>query len=545
MKRQKYLQTAFDKVRFNNFGCRQRGQRARTGNSINWRASGTVLCASLLLTLFCWAGGQAIKADTSIGDPREVRVENTTASPGGSVTVNIRVNAVGDESEYGFILSYDQMILSNPVVGAGNAGATVLDCNIATIPQVNCSVGGFPNNNPMSSNSGIGEIGAGEDQILITVTFMVAANAPNGNTPLTLSMVNTSSDVPQLFFPTVENGVVTISGATPTPTPTPTGTVIGRVTYANAPTITGVPFTTINAAGSIPLSTMTDANGFYSLSGFGLGAYTITPSKANQVNGISNLDASLIAQHIVGLTVLNATQLIAADTSGNGTVSSLDASYIAQFVVGIPNPGVTGTWRFLPASRSYPNVMTNQTNQDYSAILLGEVTGNWNPAGPLRPDLLTLQSDQTTQEDKRRQIITIDAQANLSAEAERALTVNLTATNVTDEDILGYQFDLLYDEQDIEPQAVGCDVSETISRGMTAICHAAEPGVLKVVVFGITPMSGTGTLLKLNFKVVRATGSTPALTIRDFMFNESTPLKAIIDGQVSITEPTAVTVSIR
>ena len=41
------------------------------------------------------------------GNPREVRVESTTASAGQMVTVNIRVNAVGNESEYGFIISYD------------------------------------------------------------------------------------------------------------------------------------------------------------------------------------------------------------------------------------------------------------------------------------------------------------------------------------------------------------------------------------------------------------------------------------------------------
>jgi len=231
LKQQKYLQTAFDKVRFNAFGNRQRGQQARTGNIINQLTVGAVLCASLLLTLFFWTGGQAVEAESSLGTltqtppPREVRVESTTATAGGSVTVNIRVNAVGDEAEYGFIISYDTSVLSNPVIGAGNAGASVRSCNTTTNPgQINCSVGGFPTNNPMSSDPGIGEIAAGNNQILITVTFMVAANAPSGDTPLTLSNVNASSDLPQIFFPTATNGVVTIVGPTPTPTPTPVAT---------------------------------------------------------------------------------------------------------------------------------------------------------------------------------------------------------------------------------------------------------------------------------------------------------------------------------
>ena len=83
--------------------------------------------------------------------------------------------------------------------------------------------------------------------------------------------------------------------------------------------------------------TSSDSSGFYSLTGFGSGSYLVTPSRANQSsasNGFSSLDASRIAQHLAGLITLNSNQLIAADTTGNGTVSSLDAAYIAQFLVG-------------------------------------------------------------------------------------------------------------------------------------------------------------------------------------------------------------------
>ncbi|MBA2737923.1 MAG: carboxypeptidase regulatory-like domain-containing protein, partial [Pyrinomonadaceae bacterium] len=57
-------------------------------------------------------------------------------------------------------------------------------------------------------------IAAGNNQILITVTFTVAANAPVGATPLTLSNVNASSDAPQLFTPTATGGKVTILAQT-------------------------------------------------------------------------------------------------------------------------------------------------------------------------------------------------------------------------------------------------------------------------------------------------------------------------------------------
>jgi hypothetical protein len=162
------------------------------------------------------------------GVQREVRVENAMGSAGQQVTINIRVDAQGDESEYGFILNYQSRVLSNPVVGAGSAGASVRSCNVSDAGQLKCSVGAFTNNNPSSSDSGIGEIAAGTNQILITVTFTVEAGISQGDTHLTLSQVNASSDAPQLFMPTVTNGVVTILAPTAA-----SAQVGGRVMQAN------------------------------------------------------------------------------------------------------------------------------------------------------------------------------------------------------------------------------------------------------------------------------------------------------------------------
>ena len=115
-----------------------------------------------------------------------------------------------------------------------------------------------------------------------------------------------------------------------------------------------------------------------------------------------------------------------------------------------------------------------------------------------------------------------------------SLTVNLTSADVTGKGIIAYQFDLLYDAKLIEPQSVSCDVSDTMSSRMTAICNVSEPGVLKVVVFGTTPMTGEGTLLKLNFKAVGKAAKRSALTLQNFMFNEGVPTKAQAIRQIGI-----------
>ncbi len=50
---------------------------------------------------------------------------------------------------------------------------------------------------------------------------------------------------------------------------------------------------------------------------------------------LSPFDASLILQHLVGLSEIPTDQLFIADVSGDGTVSALDASLILQHLVGL------------------------------------------------------------------------------------------------------------------------------------------------------------------------------------------------------------------
>lgn len=141
----------------------------------------------------------------------ELRVESTSAIAGQNFVLNIRVDATGQEAEYGFRLLYQPLKLANPTVGAGNAGASVRACNTAVAGVVNCSVGGFPTNLPGSADPGIGEIPAGNNQILLTITFSVLTNAAAGASPLTLANVNTSNDNADLLTIAATGGAVNIA----------------------------------------------------------------------------------------------------------------------------------------------------------------------------------------------------------------------------------------------------------------------------------------------------------------------------------------------
>lgn len=218
--------------------------------------------------------GRASGLNTVNTHQRQLRVESATASAGAMVTVNIRVDSMGNEAEYGFILNYDSTRLTNPVVRAGTAGASVRSCNTATAGRVNCSVGGFPNNNPTSSDSGIGEIAAADNQILITVTFTVAANAPTGTPPLTLTNVNASSDLPALLPITSMDGTVTITGPTAA-----TASVSGRVKTATGVGIDGVTVSLFNTQSGETVTVTTGLGGVYVFEGIAVGSdYIIAPT---------------------------------------------------------------------------------------------------------------------------------------------------------------------------------------------------------------------------------------------------------------------------
>ena len=97
----------------------------------------------------------------------------------------------------------------------------------------------------------------------------------------------------------------------------------------------------------------TGKSGWINFQDLDSGQYRISPEKNNDVNGISSYDASLIMQHVVGISsITDKYALQAADVSGNGTLSSLDAFYILDHSVGnrkLPFPGVGKVWAFSPS----------------------------------------------------------------------------------------------------------------------------------------------------------------------------------------------------
>jgi hypothetical protein len=404
-------------------------------------------------------------------------------------------------------ITYNASVLTNPIVTIGTVppGGSGFTVNTSSPGTIVISI--F-NSNPF--------VGAGT---LANISF-TANGLPGTSSPITYSAFKYNEGSP---CSTTSNGLVTVIS----------GNITGTVSYGNALGLPApprhVPNVALNAAGSIPVNTLTASNGTYTLTGMGSGAYTVTPSKTGDVFGaVSSFDSGQIAQHVVNLTTLNSNQLIVADVSGAGGVSSFDAALIARYVTLLPGSGSTGTWRFLPVNRSYPNVNAGATGQDYDALLMGDVSGNWFDPSATRPapmifDLLS----------KPLMVNVPKMEAQVGGQVEIPIAIQDT----TDKAINAYQFELEYDPAVLSPvMENGARVAGTVSDGYVVTVNPTEPGVLRVAAFGALPLQGEGSLINLRFEVIGAVGSSSSLVWRTFGLNEGGIYFKAEDGGIQVVQ---------
>jgi hypothetical protein len=145
-----------------------------------------------------------------------------------------------------------------------------------------------------------------------------------------------------------------------------------------------------------------EATGQFQFSGVLDGTHTLNIEKEDGINdSVRGYDASLILSHVVGSATLTGSALAAADVTGNGEISALDASKVLEVAAGletVPFANQVSAWAFEPAERRYDEITSNITNADFTAIFMGDVSGNW---GDLSTQSLTgvrLELDSVTRE---------------------------------------------------------------------------------------------------------------------------------------------------
>ncbi|MBN2030704.1 FG-GAP repeat protein [bacterium] len=139
-------------------------------------------------------------------------------------------------------------------------------------------------------------------------------------------------------------------------------------------------------------TTQTDGSAHYLLNVVPGGDITVTPSKPagedfNEIT-ITSFDAALVARYTVGLESFTTDQKRAADGDQNENITMYDAVQIARYAVGLSiSAGVhVGDWIFEPENRYYPNIQQSYNEQDFEAIIIGDIDGSWDPALPKTSD---------------------------------------------------------------------------------------------------------------------------------------------------------------
>lgn len=177
-----------------------------------------------------------------------------------------------------------------------------------------------------------------------------------------------------------------------------TVTISGKIQTEDNEAIPGV---TVNLTGSQTQSMTTASDGVYSFTVNVGGDYTITPSKTNDAptnTGVTTTDITLIRRHVLGSTLLNSPyKIIAADANNSSFVSTADIPPVRIVVLSATAkfpPLNSRLWEFVSSyndptspfpfvtTRTYTNLTSDQLNQDFIGVKIGDVNNSWTPPAP-------------------------------------------------------------------------------------------------------------------------------------------------------------------
>jgi hypothetical protein len=306
--------------------------------------------------------------------------------------------------------------------------------------------------------------------------------------------------------------------------------------------------------GTVSGSTVTDPAGNYSFTGLPSGGtYAVTPTKTALAPGSAGINTlGVIAaqkQFLNTGTPLTGCRLNAADASpvnGDGAVNTLDVVAIQRFFTfQTTGLGRCGRYQFTPASNTYTAITTNQTAQNYSALVFGDTAGSpfvHRPEGPSDNEMSAGEAPITVAAVSLPEVAVAQSKSDF---IEAVKTTEIDANNK----LVGFQGDLTFDERVITFQ------SEPVSNaGLTAdnwnVSGNVLPGVgpirtLRISAYSndFTPLAGSGTLFDLNMRRV-----SPGVQSTPLIWAEPPDNFIFIDADLSMqragnTAPGRVTIS--
>jgi len=466
------------------------------------------------------ATGTATSFATGISSPVDIQVAND-----GSLYYLTRGTSSIFRVQYS---GASTLVINDLAITEGNAGTSVANFNVLLSPASSQTV---TVQYATANNTAL----AGTDYVLSGGTLTFAPGVTTQPASVTING-DTAFEPDETFFVNLTsptNATIADSQGVGTITNDDQPAISGRLNYLDSATgARNVTMTLTGNNGFVTRMTTTDANGDYSFVNVPTGNnYTLTPARAPEAHdpSITGFDASRAARFEAMLLSLTPNQQIAGDSSNNGSVTAFDASQIARYELSIPSAGsIAGSWKFAPASLSINNLNADQINQNLTAILVGDISGNWTPSGPAPANSSPAVAIRVALPIKQ------DPPGGPS-------TIPIAVGDTTGQGIGAYSFDISFNPSVLVPQTTPYDATGTLSSGWSITANTATPGHLILNAFSTTDLTGQGVLLNLKFNVVSGVGSTNTspLTWVNFTFNEGTPGDIDINGSFTATAPSA------
>jgi CSLREA domain-containing protein len=514
-----------------------------------------------------------------------------TASANGVTVSNIVVSAVGNVTadivaDCSAVANTNFTLTVTDSVGASSNATLTVNVTPNTPPSVgtyaNTSLtsGGGTTVTPSAAPADNGSIASATAAASGAFTGTLSVNPTTGVVTISNANPGGSYTITVTF---TDNCVATTS---PTFTLNVTYSISGTVNYNTTtpanPTVKPVPNVVISATIASSVSTNTNSAGAYTLNNLiANGHYLVTPTKVGDANGITPFDATLVLRHVaangVGANALSANQQLAADTNNSGTITPFDATQILRYVAAGMQNGTTGQvadWKFVPPSRDYPSLTSSLTNENYQAILIGEVDGSWTPPGMFAfasgkieaakqqsptdavvrelEESIRLLSAHTNAADALQQEkfesesgkskkpltdgaaeVQVSLPTNAAAVAGSVVTVPVLLTNTANKEISAYSFAVRFDSSMLQPENSPIDKTGTLSgNGFTVVSDTDTAGRIGIAALSLNgTVSTSGTLLYLRFKVIGAMSDSKDAETTALTFETTAQSNGIFEGK--------------
>lgn len=202
---------------------------------------------------------------------------------------------------------------------------------------------------------------------LIVLNFQVGTGAMEGQTcTLEFTGDNNISDPDENAFTLDLNGgtFTVVEGYQ----------ITGYVSYCG----TNIAISNVEIAltGDTELNTNTDNTGEYQVDAV-QGNVAITPSKSDEIGDINGFDLLRLKNILLGVHTPTACETWVGDCNGDDGVNGFDLLRLKNYLLGIAVDPPIATWGFDPGDYSYSPIIANMADQNFTAILFGDVNLSW------------------------------------------------------------------------------------------------------------------------------------------------------------------------